>query len=43
MLLLDVCEDDGLTRMGVWSNDAKFAAVSVPRSFLVGTDFCTDN
>jgi len=52
MLLLDECEeDDDLTRMGVWSDhDAKlkigrekFAALSVPRSFLVGTDFCTDN
>lgn len=52
MLLLDECEeDDDLTRMGVWTDhDAKlkigrekFAAISVPRSFLVGTDFCTDN
>ena len=52
MLLLDECEeDDDLTRMGVWSDhDAKlkigrekFASISVPRSFLVGTDLCYDN
>ena len=38
-------------RMGVWTDSEsrlkigreKFAALAVPRSFLVGSDFCVDN
>ena len=38
-------------RMGMWTDSEsrlkigreKFAALAVPRSFLVGSDFCVDN
>ena len=38
-------------RLGVWTDSEsrlkigreKFAALAVPRSFLVGSDFCVDN
>jgi len=52
MLLMDECvQDDDATRFGGWTPQdsklkigrEKFVSLVVPRSFLVGTDFCVDS